>query len=101
MSTPLQRLRLVPDTVLLKRGVYLLAEAIYCTAQAEAQGQLSHWAGVQLSPEELTEIERDAKEFIADWRNHFQHKARIRNMKEGLNYVLPSVVDCRSSRKRS
>jgi len=101
MSTPLQRIRLVPDTVLLKRGVYLLAEAIFSTAQAEAQGQLSHWAGVQLSEEELSEIERDAKEFIADWRNHFQRKARIYNKKEGLSYVLPSTADCRSSRKRS
>ena len=101
MSTPLQHFKLVPDTVLLKRGLYLLAEAVFTTAQAEAQGQLSHWAGVQLSEEELKEIKRDADEFITDWRNHFRRKARIHTRKEGKPYELPSVANCRSSRKRS
>lgn len=98
MVTHDQHFRVVQDPVLLERGIYLIAEAIFKTALAEARGQTSHWVGANLTDSEIEAIEAEAKEFIADWREHF--KRRVRVYREGKSYV-PSGDDCRFSRKRS
>ena len=71
---PLHHVRVIDDTDELRAGLYRLAIGIFQVAQAEANGQLSHWSGVSLSEEQKGQLRANATYFIEDWQGFFRRR---------------------------
>jgi hypothetical protein len=79
-------------------NIYRFAAALYTVAEHEAQGSLSHWDN--MPTEQLQQVQREAVEFINEWRGHFAHRLQPSAVPAGSAPIISSPFT-RTPRKRS